>query len=568
VTGYTSGTALLSTVEAALDKNYHRHPLPHPNRAIATWYLLTVLEDNLRMLFVGTDDSKTSLIDHLLDAYKYSARFALDRIRRECLDTSKVAFPKKVVPRLYVQTGELLQAGMDYMSATRLCSAAHAKTLSLQERAENIHVEFDPADHDMRYSTIELLGHMPPDLLDHTTNLYRWARRDEFRPEIVDTIAQTTRISGGMVVYQYHTYPAIKLAEEMEQYPLLAPDGWRFVWGGRNETTLLINALCIRCVYHWCAVHFGASLHGLRGVGQESLLFVTTAQQLASELREMSSLELPVIRKFIDYLTLGYGVQAPDPALQPIVALGEGRMAIPCLLFLSSNYERNLLTLQARIGPKSFDKLSGLFEQAMVSGLLPLAKTRWPNAKENLTIRDGKEFEEIDLLIPDPESKTLLVCELRWMLQPGDPREVHNRKKVCWEKVTQLERKMKWLSFRKSIALQTLGLNAEDAAEWLCAGVVSIDAFGGVLSSNVELPLMPNNIFKQGLEKASSLREFVLWSQSLCWLPKEDEHFRVVKQTTKLPGFDKPLVTLGIEKLCSPLIYRTFVDSSLEQSSR
>lgn len=560
-----SEKALLSAVEDALDKNYHCHPLPHTNRTIATWYLLSVLEDTLRILFVSADASKASLIDHLLDGYKYSARFALDRINRECIDTSKVSIPKNIIPRLYTQTAELLQAGMDYMSATRLCSSAHAKTLSLKERAAEIQVDFDPADHDIRYSTLELLGHMPSDLLDHTTNIYRWVRRNELRPAIVDTIAQTTRISGGNIFYQYHTYPAIKLAEEMEQYPSLVPDAWRFDWGGQTETILLVNALCIRCVYHWCAVHFGASLHGLKGIGEESLLFVTTTQQLASELREMCSLELPIIRKFIQYLTLGYGVQAPDPALQPIVALGEGRIAIPCLLFLSSNYERNLLTLQARIDPPSFDKLSGLFEKNMVSGLLPLAKKRWPSTKENVTIRDGKEFEEIDLLIPDPESKTLLVCELRWMLQPGDPREVHNRKKVCREKVTQLERKIKWLNARKPIALQTLGLNTEDAAEWHYAGIVSIDAFGGVLSPNAELPLLPNTIFKQGLEKAYSLKEFVLWSKSLRWLPKEDEHFRVVTQTTKLPGFGKPLVTLGIEKLCSPLTYRAFVDRSLEQ---
>lgn len=409
---------------------------------------------------------------------------------------------------------------------------------------------------------------MPPDFLDHAARLYNWVRRDEFRPEIIDAIAQSTDIAGGRVTYQYHTYPAIKLSEELEQYPFLVPDGWRFVWGGRHETTLLLNALCIRCVYHWCAVHFGAIAHDLKGGGHESLLFVTTVQQLAVELRELTSLELPVIRQFIRCLTLGVGVQAPDPALQPIVPLGEGRIAVPCLLFLSSNFERNLLSLQSRVDPSTFNDLSGQFEQDMVSELLPLAVRRWSSAQANVTIRDGKEFEEIDLLIPEPESKTLLACELRWMLQPGDPREVQNRKKVCWEKISQLERKVNWLSGRKSIALQSLGLNVEDAHEWKCAGVVSIDAFGGVLSSNAELPLLPNSVFKQGLEKALSLREFVLWSQSLCWLPKEDEHFRVVTQTTKLPGFDKPLVTLGIEKLCSPQTYRAFVDRSLVQSSR
>lgn len=568
MTGSLSGKALLVAVEAALDENYQSHPLPHPNRTIATWYLLAVLEDNLRMFFVGTYDNNKTLVEYLIDAYKYSARFALDRVRRECFDTSKVALPTRVIQRVYVQTGELLQAGMDYMSATRLCSAAHAKTVGLREGPETIEVEFDADEHDMRYSTVELLGHMPPDFVDHTTRLYHWARNEEFRPEIIQTIAQTTSIYRGRVEYQFHGYPAIKLAESMEQHPFLVPERWQFVWGGRYETTLLLNALCIRCMYHWCAVHFGASLHGLKGGGQESLLLVTTANQLATELREMCSLDLPVIRKFIGYLTFGHGVHAPDPALQPIVSLGEGRIAIPCLLFLSSNYERNLLTLQARIDAPIFDRLSGLFEEAMVSGLLPLVKKRWPTAKGNVTVRDGNELEEIDLLVPEPETKTLLLCELRWMLQPGDPREVHNRKKVCREKVAQLERKMRWLSVRKSNALQLLGLSAENAAEWQLAGVVSVDAFGGVLSPNADIPVLPNNIFKRGLEKAFSLSGFVLWSKSLLWLPKEDEHFRIVPQSTDLPGFDKPLLTFGIEKLCSPMSYSAFVDRSLELGSR
>lgn len=568
MTGSLSGKALLVAVEAALDENYQSHPLPHPNRTIATWYLLAVLEDNLRMFFVDTDDSNTSLVEYLMDAYKYSARFALDRVRRECFDTSKVALPTKVISRVYVQTGELLQAGMDYMSATRLCSAAHAKTVGLMEGPETIEVEFDADEHDMRYSTVELLGHMPPDFVNHITRLYHWARNEESRPEIIQTIAQTTSIYRGRVEYQFHGYPAIKLAESMEQHPFLVPERWKFVWGGRYETTLLLNALCIRCMYHWCAVHFGASLHGLKGGGHESLLLVTSANQLATELREMCSLDLPVIRKFIGYLTFGHGVQAPDPALQPIVSLGEGRIAIPCLLFLSSNYERNLLTLQARIDAPIFDRLSGLFEEAMVSGLLPLVKNRWPAAKGNVMVRDGNELEEIDLLVPEPETKTLLLCELRWMLQPGDPREVHNRKKVCREKVAQLERKMRWLSVRKSNALQLLGLSAENAAEWQLAGVVSVDAFGGVLSQNADIPVLPNNIFKRGLEKAFSLSGFVLWSKSLLWLPKEDEHFRIVPQSTDLPGFDKPLLTFGIEKLCSPMSYSAFVDRSLELGSR
>ncbi len=32
-------TTLLARVEAALDRNYHLLPIPHPNRTLAVWYL-------------------------------------------------------------------------------------------------------------------------------------------------------------------------------------------------------------------------------------------------------------------------------------------------------------------------------------------------------------------------------------------------------------------------------------------------------------------------------------------------------------------------------------------------
>jgi hypothetical protein len=183
----------------------------------------------------------------------------------------------------------------------------------------------------------------------------------------VDAIAKSVLISDRKVVYGYHPYFAVVLASEMTQHTFLIPEGWRFPWGGRYETTLLINALCVRCMYHWIAVHFGASLKGLKGGGEASLLHVTTTTKLILDLREMCSLDESVIRKFVLYLTYGYAVQTPDPVLQPIISLGGGRIAIPCLLFLSSNYERNLLSLQARIESATFDEMSDLFEDAMIS---------------------------------------------------------------------------------------------------------------------------------------------------------------------------------------------------------
>lgn len=558
---------LLNTVEAALDANYHRFPLPHVNKAIATWYLLTVVEDSLRCLFLLTNDSQAPMVDFQLDRQKYSARFALDRIRKETTDASAAGLPAYAIPKTYTKTAELINAGIDFMAATQLCSAAHANTLYFQEKTETIDIVFDERHHDPQYSALEVFGHMPPNFLDHSANLYGWSRRSEFRPPIVDAIAQSTRVTVRKVVYEYQPHLAVALATKMTQPPFLIPDGWRFPWGGRHETTLLINALCVRCMYHWVAVHFGSAFNGLRGGGESSLLLVASKEMLSADIQEMSSLDLTVVRSFIQYLTYGSNTETPDPALQPIISIGNGRIAIPCLLFLSSNYERNLLSLQARIESTAFNQMSELFEDSMVGELLQEISIRWPLSKGNVTIRDGQQFEEIDLLIADMESRTVLVGELRWMLQPGDPREVQNRKKVCLQKVEQLERKINWLRPRISAALKALGITAENVDEWEMEGVVVIDTFGGTLSRKDALPIMTKQIFGQGVNHCSSLRDFATWAQSLRWLPQVGVHYRIVPNETALPDIGKKLVILGIEKLCPLHVYRYFVEQSVRSST-
>lgn len=558
--------ALLGAVEADLDANYHGFGLPHPNRSIATWYLLSVLEDNLRNLFILTSDQNARLVEFHLDRLKYSARFALDRIRRECMDVSQVTLPTRMVPKIHTKTTELLYAGVEFMGATQLCSAAHAGTVSFVETDDSITALSDELHHDPRYSALEIFGHTPQDALDHAARLYAWSRNDELRPDIVTFIARSVRISDKQVTYEYNPQLATALALEMSQHPFIIPDDWRFPWGGRSETTLLINALCVRAMYHWVAVHFGSAFHGFKGGGCANLLHVTEIATLVSDLQEMSSLDERVIRQFVTYLTYGRGMQTPDPALQPLIPLGSGRIALPCLLFLSSNYERSLLVIQARSDARSFDAQSSLFEKDMVTELLKEIAPSWPLIRGNVTLRGRGKQEEVDLLLADVASRTLVACELRWMLQPGDPREVQQRKKACWAKVDQLERKVHWLRENVGSALLAMGLDVSDAENWGVEGVVVIDAFGGALSRKSEFPIMTKRLFVRGIKGVPSLRTFAAWSQSLRWLPQDGVHFRTVPQQMDLSVVGRRLTAMGLEKLCSLHAYNLFVNQSIESA--
>jgi hypothetical protein len=416
--------------------------------------------------------------------------------------------------------------GIEYAAANEIFSTVHTGTAIFTEEAEGVRVELDRRFHDPRYVALELIGHTGPVQIDYSTLLFAWMRRIIEPPLIVWEIANSISLKQRLIVYDYQLQLAERLAMELQQPPFLIPDSWAFAWGGRRETTLLLNALSVRCLYHLVAVHFGSEVRGLKGGGDANICHVTSREELSFDLALLSSLSKDKIDSFIATLTYGYRSQSPDPALQPIVFVDAKKIAIPCFHFLTSNCERNLLTLQARLESTIFDASSSAFEEMMVRDI-QILRERWPNLRTNIEFAAGGQREEFDLLIFDVSEKTILVGELRWMLPPGDPREVQNRKKVCLEKVDQLERKVLWLKRNIDTVLQSLFRDSLDVQKtgWDAFGIAVIDGFGGARSNKPEYPVITKTIFIQGAMLSQSLRALGDWCRSLRWLPQEGRDF-------------------------------------------
>jgi len=555
---------LLMEVEAAIDAEYQKLPLPHPDKYLATWYLLTVSEDYTRNLLVGMSRVGEKRIAYEIDRLKYSLKFGLERIYREIPADRAVTVPQRVVPMLYTRAAELLHGGKEFADGHQLCSAAHSGTVTIVATGTIVEVVVDEKAHDKGYAALELMGHGGAPIIDHATLLYAWVR--EYRsPKVVEWIASFTTSKQRLLRYHYDQELAIALAREMSQADPLIPEHWHFRWGGRATTTVLLNALCVRCLYHLVAIHFGALKLGLRGGGESNILLVLTSEQLALDIESMSSIPLTEVQSFISFLTYGSDTKTPDPALQPLIPLGPLQLGVPCLHFLSSNRERNLLSLQARVDKRSFDESSRLFEQQMVADLARQVPKTWSvrcNSKPA-----GHTGEELDLLIGDARSRTLLICELRWMLQPGDPREVKQRRNVCYEKVNQLERKVQWARTNlQKLLSRAFDQPVDDTNDWRVEGIVVIENFGGARSQRRELPVMTTPMFEVGIKRFAELAEFAAWSQSLEWLPQEGVHFEISDNEYELAGMK--LVVPGMVQLQSATEYMTHVEHTLVANDR
>src|SRR5262249_26046927 len=151
---------------------------------------------------------------------------------------------------------------------------------------------------------------------------------------------------------------------------------------------------------------------------------------------------------------------------------------------LSSNQERNLLSLMARTQSETFDAQSHLFERDMVAELLSATAPQGTLVRTNIRLTiEGKE-EELDVVLVDVSARRLLIGELRWMLGPGDPREILNRQKESLKKVEQIRRKVEWAAHRTpDVVAAALGRPSADIGNgWCTSGVVLLTGYGGTRS--------------------------------------------------------------------------------------
>lgn len=555
---------LLLGFEAMADMAYRSVPVPHPNLYISRWCLVAAIEDYGRLYLSGLLDAPAASIEYQIDRSKYSMKFGLQSINEKSKDLTVSPLPRKIIDALMIRAVNLMNAGLMYIHENQVCSAAHSGSVEIIEEddGDTLRISYDLASHQEGYGALEMLGHVESGDIPHTSSFYAWSKKIIPVPAIVEVIAGSVRLKGGRIEYEYLPNSAIMLAAEMSQQSYIIPAEWEFPWGGRREITVLLNALSVRCLYHLVAICFGAARYSLRGAGAASVLLTLNKEQLVKDIELMSSLPISGINSFIEYMTYGGSMRNPDPALQPLIGLGSNRFAIPCIHWLSSNLERNILSLEARVRKKYFDSKSNVFEGQMLARLKESLMAKWENLRIN-TFPLGRSGEEIDLLVADPGSRTLVCCEMRWMLQPGDPREVQDKTAACFEKVKQAARKLDWAQANiENILDRSFGIALNAGQSWRVTALVVIETYAGVKSDVPHIPIVPASIFDHCMKIFERLDYMHEWLCSLGWLPQKDIHFAMDDNAYKLGGKNIILPGMNI------LVGRTKYLEDMENAAR
>lgn len=524
---------------------------PYPLLDMSVWQLLTVAEDRIRMCYVGLFLGDELEIELLVDNMKYSLRHAINHVYKKTIN-EKISLPSTVRREAYEQASKLLEAAKKYESLSRLISATYSSEGYFIKEDDNYRLEYDS---DIRYNVLEGFGHGANIEPDITGVLYHWFRvgADSIEKKIIQKqIHESVRVKKGKVIYPYQGHLACGISEQIPQREFIIPEDFKFPWGSAYKTQMLINSLLVRCFYHVLAIQIAKEKSSLRNGAVSSLLLILTKEQLFSELQMLTDSKDEEIYSFIDTLIYGYKSKTPDIALQPLFQTKSGLLMIPCYHILNSNIQRNILALTAKIDSKYFDSQSSFFEEQMLS-TIKLSLKNWPYKILNKEFNINKVKEEIDGLILDEVNKTVVLLECRWILQPGDIREVFNKIQAAASKVKQLSRKVDFVKDNLlEVILRSFGdvIDTASLSDWKVRGIVVIQGFGGTVSEQSDIPIITTDIFCKGLDNFKNLELLYSWVKSLSWLPVKGKHFdvEVVIEDNSLVKVSRDAAILLVDK--------------------
>ncbi len=521
---------LLIELEEIIDKHHSAKLIQENNSNLAKWQMLTAAEDLLLNIYAKDKDLHYTTVT--ADKLKYSMRQVLSRIDLETHNKNPIDIPSYFGEQPYKNCGEHLLGGEKYTAAVKLCTTIHEGLVNLRKEESTYFASHDDLWKNPGYSALELIDSEANDQLNiiaMSFEILTTPKKNRLNKEFIDRC----KINKYEIKYEFDPILCEKFSKIIPQYECLYSENWEFPWCTGRNAKKLSWALLVRALYHMCSIRGAANHFEISGGGLENLCIVTNLSKLAAELNLICQVELQDCKNFIKALTFGDHTKRPDPALQPLIPINEDLLLLGCLNIITSRQDRNLLALHARILSDSFNRQSSEFEVVMTKKLEDIAKQRKLLYRCNIKIPGKKDAGDLDFVIFDERSKTILICELRWLLKPGDPREIVNKAKACIEKISKIKRKTEAATIK---AENLIKINLEknvDASEWSILGIIVVDGYSGVESSNSNFPIIPRQIFSTALRSFTRMDRLHAWAKSLSWLPTEGTHFAVTPLTMK-----------------------------------
>lgn len=517
----------VKNAERAVDETWGRMPVPRGHLGAATWVLLTVCEDLMRMPLVADElaDAFASSPRYLrwIDELKYALKHSLTKLGSECPAGSLRRAPSRMSGADYTAAADLMRLGMSFRAATIAFGAFHAGADRCEVRDGVL--TFLPLDGaDLRYRAREYMeSTIAPNVPRAGSAILRVSEWLIEPPATVRTAIGMIRTQNRRVHSPADRDALDAIFEELPNTTYMLPPRWTSPFGDAGVVSRILRGVRAVCAWSFLRVTMGQVFHGKTGGGLEWLAPVTPRETLVDLVASIAGAPVDETRRLLELMTYGTAVQSPDPALQPFVLVGADLVCYAPLFVCGSSLERNLLALLARADSSAFDAASNAFEVHMTDLVRSVLEQRPWLSTFNSFVPGAQSAGEVDVIVIDSLSRQVLVLELWWMIPPGETREVLQRESTARAKAAQAARKRE-AALANLPALLTrsrLGANT-DGWSVSCALVsesfLPISPLGGV-------SVLTRRTLQYALKRNDRLADVAAWIASEEWLPKEGEHF-------------------------------------------
>lgn len=235
----------------------------------------------------------------------------------------------------------------------------------------------------------------------------------------------------------------------------------------------------------------------------------------------------------------GAGKKQAHITYHPIFSFGSNTLGVSNWLFHVSHLERNVWDLVSIKRPQLHSRLRNLKEASWISELEQ--KTQQLGLKFYPTIKfefDGQK-SDLDAIFIDFESRFALVCQLKWLTQPGRVSSVLYNDNEIRKGITQAQFAVDWVRSIPSQLVQRTGFSREELGRLefqplvLCKNTL---ASGFLRQPGV--PVVNERLFDWILGNPHRKGLRALWrvGEELSYLPKEGKHFDTIDASTEFGG--------------------------------
>jgi hypothetical protein len=508
--------AAARAVESQVDNAFRELSLMERDIANATFHVLLAAELHLDDHSEMNIQERAIDLDMLVNLLKYAIAWA-----REATG-SKVA-SKSEFETLLIEARHLITAASNYMFFAVAYTYGSRDVIDLTLQGQHFRTARVPSA-EARYEAYNML--LKPTLEKRVSADF--IDEDRILPE-VQRAAKRGVIPPSIPLIRRVLVQAFELLERASEPFYHLPLDWRFDGFTLREFRQVHNVIR-GIVYVWRQI---APVMDQTGVPHATRFpYLVHRNELKSAVKDITALPSKTVERILEHLKYGaLGINKPDPAIQPLIPFGNNSFILSSPLILGNAAERNLAVLlnalptQRKIYADLTQHKESLMRQRIVSGV--------PDHILNWHGRLRSDLPTVDLVLADAAAGAVLLIELKWFIDPAEPREIDERSDELRKGIKQCKKLMTAVTDDPTLISVIVPFKIVEVA----SAVVSANWIGLGNIQDETIPIINEEHLIAKIRAANGLVGVLHWLSSRDYLPREGVHYKIEFFQLKHAGY-------------------------------